>query len=634
VAEPTNLPPIVLWEGCGVAAPFQKWDQPEQTAWCRSAATYIRLVGRARDSPQFRRSGCQDQGQIFRCSLGWRWIALVLFGYADIAGRIGQAAPNARSVAQTPRCFRAVDVNARNRGGRNYTVNVSSPVVTWARWRRLSGLKYSLYRGLEYERLAGLVLPGRTLDLGGGKGASYLHLLDVRGPIVSVNLDTDMGPTLLADLNHPLPFKDAVFDDVVTLNTLEHVFEEGLAIREIVRVLRPGGRFHIGVPFLYRVHGSPDDYSRHTQSWWRRTLLSLDVDVSTLSIEPLTWDPLASAFALVEFNPVRRLLKKPLMLHAVIEDRGARRAGNPSQSYARRNADFALGYFITGNRPGSEAKDTPAPPVPVTRSSVTLAGVRSVARRIVDGVPLAERPAAFVVRSLLDQRHLVTGRHPSSFRYRGLRFTARPSDWNAVREVLIDGEYDAIDQLLKSERPRVVDLGANIGMFAVRVLAARPGAIVHSYEPDGATYALLEVNVRRNSGHAWRPFHAAAHAVTGSVRFASAATSTAGRVQEAGHEAVPSVSLRELLARFDGERVDLVKIDIEGSEEALLTADPGVLDGVDNVLIEVHPDLNDADAVVRVLQASFPHLSRIPGRASSKPLLVASRRQTGLPVYP
>jgi FkbM family methyltransferase len=171
-------------------------------------------------------------------------------------------------------------------------------------------------------------------------------------------------------------------------------------------------------------------------------------------------------------------------------------------------------------------------------------------------------------------------------------------------------------------------------MFAVRVLWARPQAIVHSYEPDPATYQLLEENARRNPGRAWRPFHAAAHATTGCVRFASAATSTAGQVRVDGGAEVPSVSLGEVLDRFHGERADLMKIDIEGSEEAVLTADPGLLSRVDTVLIEVHPDLNDADAVVRVLGEAFPHLARVPGRASSKPLLVASRRDTGLPAYP
>ena len=261
-----------------------------------------------------------------------------------------------------------------------------------------------------------------------------------------------------------------------------------------------------------------------------------------------------------------------------------------------------------------------------------MADARSVARRVLDGVPLAERPGSFVVRSVLDQRRLVTGRRASDFRYQGRRFAARPADWNAVREVLIDGEYDVVERVLDRERPNVADIGANIGMFALRVLAARPGATVHSYEPDPATHALLEENVRRNPDASWHSFRAAAHRFTGTIRFASAATSTAGKVSASGTE-VPSVSLHDVLERFGGERVDLMKVDIEGSEEALLTADPALLARVDTLLVELHPDLNDTDAVVSVLREAFPHLARIPDRTSSKPLLVASRAETHLPAY-
>lgn len=508
------------------------------------------------------------------------------------------------------------------------------PLASWTRWRRLSTSQYSLYRGLEYEQLNGLVLPGLTLDLGGGQQANYLPLLRPRGEIVSVNIDPATAPSVLSDLNEPFPFRDNVFDDVITFNTLEHVFDDRHAVREIVRVLKPGGRFHIGVPFLYRVHGSPDDYHRHTASWWHRTLASLDVDESTLRVEPLTWDPLASAFAIVEFNRIRRLLKKPIMLRAVFEGSRARRTNSLAQRFARRNSDFALGYYITGRRNGDAAipVSQPAPaPLEQTRAPLNSATLRSIARRLVDGIPLAERPLTFVTRTIADQGRLSSGRRAQDFKYEGMRFSARAADWNAVREVLLDGEYDIIDQLLPTQ-PNVIDLGANIGMFALRVLTLRPHATVHSYEPDEETFKLLRENVARNPGLEWRAYRAAGHAQTGSVRFAGAATSTAGRVAEDGVD-VPSVSLVDIIDRLGAGRVDLAKIDIEGSEAALLSATPEVLSRVDNLIVEVHPNLNDEQVVIDALRGHFPYLARIPGRVSSKPLLVATQRDSGLPPH-
>lgn len=53
----------------------------------------------------------------------------------------------------------------------------------------------------------------------------------------------------VVDLNRdPLPFPDSHFDGVTILAVLEHLFDPYAAIREIRRVLRPGGELVIGVP--------------------------------------------------------------------------------------------------------------------------------------------------------------------------------------------------------------------------------------------------------------------------------------------------------------------------------------------------------------------------------------------------
>ena len=51
-----------------------------------------------------------------------------------------------------------------------------------------------------------------------------------------------------ADLT-ALPFPDAVFDWVIANHVLEHIPDDGAAIAELARVLRPGGRAVIMVPF-------------------------------------------------------------------------------------------------------------------------------------------------------------------------------------------------------------------------------------------------------------------------------------------------------------------------------------------------------------------------------------------------
>lgn len=53
----------------------------------------------------------------------------------------------------------------------------------------------------------------------------------------------------VVDLNQsPLPFPDDYFDGVTALAVLEHIFDPYATIREIHRVLRPGGELVIDVP--------------------------------------------------------------------------------------------------------------------------------------------------------------------------------------------------------------------------------------------------------------------------------------------------------------------------------------------------------------------------------------------------
>jgi ubiquinone/menaquinone biosynthesis C-methylase UbiE len=48
-----------------------------------------------------------------------------------------------------------------------------------------------------------------------------------------------------------LPFADASFDRIICTETLEHVADAQRALRELARVLRPGGRVAVSVPHLF-----------------------------------------------------------------------------------------------------------------------------------------------------------------------------------------------------------------------------------------------------------------------------------------------------------------------------------------------------------------------------------------------
>lgn len=67
-------------------------------------------------------------------------------------------------------------------------------------------------------------------------------------------------------VNQKLPFRNAVFDAVFSLNVLEHVTDPFASAAELVRVLKPGGTLYCCIPFLQPEHGYPHHYFNATRS--------------------------------------------------------------------------------------------------------------------------------------------------------------------------------------------------------------------------------------------------------------------------------------------------------------------------------------------------------------------------------
>lgn len=86
------------------------------------------------------------------------------------------------------------------------------------------------------------------------------------------------------DINAPLTidmtamnFKTESVTALFSAYALEHVLDYKKAIAEMKRVLRPGGRILLVVPFLYYFHGAPDDYIRFTKSYLRELFSDMNI---------------------------------------------------------------------------------------------------------------------------------------------------------------------------------------------------------------------------------------------------------------------------------------------------------------------------------------------------------------------
>lgn len=133
--------------------------------------------------------------------------------------------------------------------------------------------------------------------------------------------------------------------------------------------------------------------------------------------------------------------------------------------------------------------------------------------------------------------------------------------------------------------PRVVDLGANIGLFGLFVIADHPSARVTAVEPDAANAEVLR-RTRDLNGLDWEVVEAAAATQSGSVPFAAGLFSLSRVEDRPGLPHVQAVDAFTYLAD-----ADLAKIDIEGSEWALLSSPRLSQEGPRALALEYHPHL-------------------------------------------
>jgi SAM-dependent methyltransferase len=114
----------------------------------------------------------------------------------------------------------------------------------------------------------------RILDVGCGTGANLLMLSqygDAEGVDVSEDALAFCRERGLENVKlgaaEQLPYDDDTFDLVTALDVVEHLDDDLAGLREMRRVLRPGGRVLLFVPTFMFLWGLQDDVSNHRRRY-------------------------------------------------------------------------------------------------------------------------------------------------------------------------------------------------------------------------------------------------------------------------------------------------------------------------------------------------------------------------------
>lgn len=195
---------------------------------------------------------------------------------------------------------------------------------------------------------------GKLLDLGCGKVPLFLAYKDY----VTENICVDWEHTSHqsehvdseCDLTTTLPFEDGEFDTILLSDVLEHVPQPEPLWGEISRLLAPGGRVIVNVPFYYWLHEQPYDYYRYTEFALRRF-------VERVGLRLLRLDPIGGAPEIVADIFAKNVLRVPWIgrslaaLSQSLTRFVIRTKLGKKVSEATRDG-FPFGYFLVAQKPG------------------------------------------------------------------------------------------------------------------------------------------------------------------------------------------------------------------------------------------------------------------------------------------
>ena len=163
------------------------------------------------------------------------------------------------------------------------------------------------------------------------------------------------------------------------------------------------------------------------------------------------------------------------------------------------------------------------------------------------------------------------------------------------RQIFIQNEYAALDAT--KEVHLIIDCGANVGYSSAYLLSKHPQARLIAVEPEEGNFAMLQKNlspygdrVTLIHGGIWS--HKCGLVVCRGTYRDGLEWSTQVRECEKGETPdVSAIDIKSLFERSGAGSIDILKIDIEGSEHVVFSGDcSGWLHKAKNVIIELHDD--------------------------------------------
>lgn len=167
-------------------------------------------------------------------------------------------------------------------------------------------------------------LRGDLLDVGAGRARRYQSECINVSSYKTMDHDGEWKPDIIGSAE-AIPVPDASFDSILCTQVFEHLPHPHIAIKELARVLRPGGQVLFTVPQMNELHEMPNDFFRYTSEGLRTLFMEAGFEI--LDMEPRgkyfatmaqmrirhmidTWNPYKNKITMLFISPLSLLMTR------------------------------------------------------------------------------------------------------------------------------------------------------------------------------------------------------------------------------------------------------------------------------------------------------------------------------------
>jgi len=202
-----------------------------------------------------------------------------------------------------------------------------------------------------------------------------------------------------------------------------------------------------------------------------------------------------------------------------------------------------------------------------------------------NGMTLAVKSQLLKQRATFD-KYWQNCPHPISLRLPG-------SDLYTYEQIFYDEEYKF---KTKHDPEVIIDAGANIGLTAIYFANKYPNAKIIAIEPDSGNFEMLKQNVAFYEnvtpiqGALWHKNEqiSLVDPGLGEWGFMTEDNETAKNISATSRHLVEAYTVDKIMEMFDLDRVDILKIDIEGAEKEVFSDTSAWIHRVDAIIAELH----------------------------------------------